>query len=194
MILPAEPVYWRATPHQNRALIAERFQRVTHAQCRVTRRHPTAPDPGSPAGAAALYRRPLPPASNPSCAVCCQTVRREIAPPRPRPLLRKHQTDALLASRNDEAHSVSVPSADAAPIIRSRIMVTHGFRIFNKKQTVMLDQSTRLNRILPVMRTSSGDVQFAVEVWSGLLHSTSRSYCVRAATRHRPSKRATGRP
>lgn len=78
------------------ALIAERFQRVTHAQCRVTRRHLTAPDPGSPASAAALYRRSLPPASNPSCAVCCQTVRREIAPPRPRPLPRKHQTDALL--------------------------------------------------------------------------------------------------
>jgi hypothetical protein len=37
-------------------------------------------------------------------------------------------------SRNDEAHSVSVSSTDAPPIIRSRIMVTHGFRTSHQLQ------------------------------------------------------------
>jgi hypothetical protein len=39
-----------------------------------------------------------------------------------------------LTSRNDETHSVSVSSTDAPPIIRSRIMVAHGFRTFRKMQ------------------------------------------------------------
>jgi hypothetical protein len=33
-----------------------------------------------------------------------------------------------LTSRSDDAHSVSAFSTDAPPIIRSRIMVTYGFR------------------------------------------------------------------
>ncbi len=63
-------------------LIGQRFQ---HAQCRVTRRRPTALGPRSPAGATALDRRPLLPASTPSCAARGPTVRRETATPRPRP-------------------------------------------------------------------------------------------------------------
>jgi hypothetical protein len=66
--------------NKNRVSIGQRFQCIlTHniAQCM----HPIVLGPGSPAGATGLDRRPLPPASNPSCAVRCPTVHREIVQP-----------------------------------------------------------------------------------------------------------------
>lgn len=116
---------------ENHVLITKRFQRILTYNIAQRVGIPLPPaqarhGPGSPAAFARIrpvLRGSLPNSPSRNCPAADST-RSCVNSGRMR----------CLASRNDEAHSVSVPSTDAPPIIRSRIMVAHGFRALKKLQ------------------------------------------------------------
>jgi hypothetical protein len=141
-ILPAEPVYWRPTPHD----VLPCFQKTGFVQnqhsLRIGQRlhhivpHDVAQSVHVPPAAAKdslltprpkIARRFRPHPTGLAPLIPQQSIQEQACRAR-HTLLREQRPDPRFTSRSDEAQSSSVVSIEAPAIHDLRIMVTHGFR------------------------------------------------------------------